>query len=157
MDVVVTIVVAVVGSLVLGGVILGALLAASRAKRRELTQRFEQEGIVARSGNGWITLKASSYRGPNLRTSGMIKKNPGELLLTERGLHAVGVSLGPGFGSVDLSLEDLRKWRAWVAGDQIHIATSSPPGATGDVELRMRTPESARLLELLLARGVAAP
>lgn len=143
------------GCVVVTLVVLGIVWAASRALRRQREARLaalEQEGIVARSGPGWLTIVLRGYRAPGIRVGVSFSKTPGVLVVTKRGVHGIGVRLSRLQSSLDLGPEELGSWRAWLKDGLVHLATSSPPHATGEVELRAHGGED--LLAALRDHGV---
>jgi hypothetical protein len=143
------------GAAVLAIVLLLLLRPVIRRARERAAHRLascEAEGVVARSGRGWMTLVLRNYRGHGRIAGVELIKQRGELLVTKAGVHVLGLQLRNGLGVIDLGPADLAKWRAWHEDGLVHLATSSPPNATGELELRAHA--GPELLAALQQHGV---
>jgi hypothetical protein len=130
--------------------VFGALFLAGRGRREAIAA----DGLILRSGARLLTVSGRSYRGPDgISLGGFVRKNFGEALLTSSGLHVVGVGFGRGAGSIHLQGKDLEKCRVWAEGGVLHVATTEPPAATGDVELRFRPADAESFANALYAAG----
>ncbi len=129
---------------------IGRVQAATRAYIEQLVA----QGVVARSGRGWLTMVLTNYSGPGRRIGVGYYKAPGELLLTDQGLYVVGLALRRSAPyMIEFDLAHLAKCRVWVEGNELHVMTSEPPTGTGNVEIRYAFEGASAMCEQLIAKG----